>query len=185
MGMDPFSAEIIGIKIQIAALMERVMQFQKAIDILEIVKKDNMRWIEELGGKEGNEAKRTWVLGKTVGVSVKLGELYAGEYVMEREKAEEALVWAVETVLRERIRREKEGVKEGEGEWLSREEIGGSFEGLFTSVLDKRDRKDGLLTVYSASASLRGERPALPCRAAVSPSAHAIPTFELPCRCPE
>jgi hypothetical protein len=129
-GMDPFSDEIIGVKIQLAALMERIQQFQKAIDILEIVKRDNLRWVEELGGKEGNEGKRTRVLSKTVGVSVKLGELYAGEYVAEKEKAEENLVWAVETVLREQQRRQKEGQKPGEGEWLSPEEIGGSLEGM-------------------------------------------------------
>lgn len=128
--MDPFSDEIIGVKIQLAALMEKIQQYRKAIDILEIVKKDNLRWVEELGGKKGNAGKRTRVLGKTVGVSVKLGELYANEFVAEREKAEESLVWAVETVLREQQRREKEGVKPDEGQWLSPEEIGGSLEAL-------------------------------------------------------
>ena len=128
-GMDPFSDEIIGVKIQLASLMEKIQQYQKAIDILEIVKRDNLKWIEELGGQPGNEGKRTRVLGKTVGISVKLGELYANEYVVEKDLAEEKLVWAVETVLKERQRREKEGVKPGEGEWLSPEEIGGSLEG--------------------------------------------------------
>ena len=128
-GMDPFSDEIIGVKIQLASLMEKIQQHQKAIDILEIVKRDNLKWVEELGGQPGNEGKRTRVLGKTVGISVKLGELYANEYVSEKELAEEKLVWAVETVLKEQRRREKEGVKLGEGEWLSPEEIGGSLEG--------------------------------------------------------
>jgi hypothetical protein len=127
--MDPFSDEIIGVKIQLAALMEKIQQYEKAIQILEIVKSDNLKWVEQLGGKKGNEGKRTRVLGKTVGVSVKLGELYANEYVLEKEKAEESLVWAVETVLKEQRRREVEGVKEGEGEWLTNEEIGGSLEG--------------------------------------------------------
>jgi hypothetical protein len=127
--MDPFSNEIIGVKIQLAALMEKIQQYEKAIQILEIVKSDNLKWVEQLGGKKGNEGKRTRVLGKTVGVSVKLGELYANEYVLEKEKAEESLVWAVETVLKEQRRREVEGVKEGEREWLTNEEIGGSLEG--------------------------------------------------------
>ena len=127
--MDPFSDEIIGVKIQLAALMERVQQYKKAIDILEIVKSDNLRWIEELGNKPGNEAKRTSVLGKTVGISVKLGELYANEYVAEKEIAGERLIWAVETILKEQKRRADEGVKPDEGEWMSPEEIGGSLEG--------------------------------------------------------
>jgi hypothetical protein len=128
-GMDPFSDEIIGIKIQLAFLMEKIQQYRKAIDVLEIVKSDNLRWIEELGSKPGNEGKRTRVLAKTVAVSVKLGELYANEYVAEKEVAEERLVWAVETVLKELKRRENECVKPDEGEWLSPEEIGGSLEG--------------------------------------------------------
>jgi hypothetical protein len=133
-GMDPFSDEIMGVKIQLASLMEKIQQYQKAIDILEIVKRDNLKWVEELGGQLGNEGKRTRVLGKTVGISVKLGELYANEYVSEKELAEERLVWAVETVLKEQQRREKEGVKPGEGEWLSPEEIGGSLEGKFPDI---------------------------------------------------
>ena len=49
---------------------------------------------------------------------------------MNKEAAEEKLVWAVTTVLKEQRRREVEGVKPGEGEWLSPEEIGGSLEAL-------------------------------------------------------
>jgi tetratricopeptide (TPR) repeat protein len=129
-GMDPFSDEIIGVKIQLAALMEKVQQFRRAIDILEIVKRDNLRWVEELGSKPGNEGKRTRVLGRTVGISVKLGELYANQYVDEKEAAEERLVWAVETVLKEQKRRQEEGVKPEEGEWMDPEQIGGTLEAL-------------------------------------------------------
>ncbi|KAK6584202.1 hypothetical protein PZA11_003932 [Diplocarpon coronariae] len=130
MNIDPFSDEIMGVKIQVATLMERIQQYQKAIDVLEIVKADNLKWIEALGSKEGNAGKRTRILGKTIAVSVKLGELYSNQYVLEKEKAEESLVWAVENGLREQQRREKEGVKEGEGDWMSAEELGGTFEAL-------------------------------------------------------
>jgi hypothetical protein len=128
--MDPFSDEILGVKIQLAFLFEKVQLYQKAIEVLEVVRSDNMKWVEQLGNKKGNEGKRTRVLGKTVAVSVKLGELYANQYVLEKDKAEECLVWAVECVLKEKRRREVEGVKEGEGEWLTDEEIGGSMEGI-------------------------------------------------------
>ncbi|TAQ88314.1 hypothetical protein B7494_g3367 [Chlorociboria aeruginascens] len=127
-GMDPFSDEIIGVKIQLAAMLEKIQQYEKAIHVLEIVKSDCLEWIEQLGGKEGNTGKRTKVLAKTVGISVKLGELYANDYVKEKEAAEESLVWAVETVLREQQRREKEGVKPGEGDWVTPEESGGALE---------------------------------------------------------
>lgn len=132
-GMDPFSDEIMGIKIQLAALMEKIQLYQKAIEVLEIVKRDNLRWVDELGSKPGNEGKRTRVLGKTVAISVKLGDLYANEYVKEKGAAEEELVWAVETVLKEQQRRAREGVKPGQGDWMSPEEIGGSFEGSWST----------------------------------------------------
>ncbi|KZF18942.1 hypothetical protein L228DRAFT_251470 [Xylona heveae TC161] len=130
LGMDPFSDEILGVKIQLAALFEKIEHYRKAIDVLEIVRRDCLRWIDELGGKDGNEGKRTRVLGKTVGINVKLGELYSNEHVRDREAAEERLTWAVETVLREKSRRVAEGVKPGEGDWMTDEEIGGALETL-------------------------------------------------------
>ena len=127
-GMDPFSDELLGVKIQVASLMEKVQQYQKAIDVLEIVRNDCLKWMDQLGSKPGNEGKRTRVLGKTVGISVKLGDLYANQYVLEPDLAEEKLIWAVETVLKEQQRRDLEGVKEGEGSWMNNEEMGGAFE---------------------------------------------------------
>ena len=126
--MDPFSDEVLGIKIQLASLMEKIHQYQKAINVLEIVRADCVTWMEKMGGKIGNEGNRTRVLGKMVGINVKLGELYSIEYIADLETAEERLIWAVETLLKEQRRREDEGVKEGEGQWMSNEEIGGALE---------------------------------------------------------
>ena len=131
MGLDPFSDEMLGVKFQVARLFEKVHQYQQAINVLVIVRGDCLKWIEKLGGKAGNEGKRTRVLSRTIGISRKLGELYANEYVLENESAEEMLVWAVTTLLKELKTREDEGVKEGEGPWMSNEEIGGSLEGGF------------------------------------------------------
>lgn len=135
MGLDPFSDEIIGVKIQLAFLMEKIERHEKAIEVLEIVLADCLKWIEALGGKEGNEAKRTRVLGKTVGISVKLGELYSSNQIDDLEAAEEKLMYSVTAVLKEKKRREKEGVKEGEGPWISDEEVGASLEGKTISLL--------------------------------------------------
>ena len=129
MGLDPFSDEMLGVRIQVASFFEKIHQYQLAIDVLEKVRGDCLKWMERLGGKEGNEGKRTRVLGKTIGISVKLGEHYANPHVADQEAAEERLVWAVTALLREQKRREDEGVKEGEGQWMSNEEIGGSLEG--------------------------------------------------------
>ena len=128
-GMDPFSDEIIGVKIQLAFLMEQVGELGRAAEVLEVVLRDCLAWVEdpERGAKEGKRAQRTRVLGKMVGVSVKLGELYADERIGNQEAAEERLVWAVTTVLREKERMELEGSEEGEA-WMSAEEIGGALE---------------------------------------------------------
>ena len=130
MGIDPFSDPIIGVKIQLAAMFEKCHAYEQSIGVLEILRKDNVKWLEEHGQDEGMQGKRTSILGKTIGVSVKLGELYALPYVQKKEEAEERLIWAVTAVLKEQKRREDEGVKEGEGEWMSNEEIGGALEGV-------------------------------------------------------
>lgn len=170
-GMDPFSDEIIGVKIQLASLMEKVQQYQKAIDILEIVKSDNLKWVDQLGGIPGNEGKRTKVLGKTVGVSVKLGDLYANEHVLQKDKAEESLVWAVETAIKEQQRREKEGVKPEEGEWMTPEENGGTFEGQYAFLSE-----NSKANIPSTGPSLRREEPALSFSTLISPSTYHVPS---------
>lgn len=130
--MDPLSDEILGVKIQVAAVMEKIQLYQKAIDVLEIVRGDCLKWIEQFGGITGNEGKRARVLEKTVGYSAKLGELYSNEQIADPEAAEEKLVWAVTTLLKELKRREEEGVKENEGPWMNNDEIGAALECKFT-----------------------------------------------------
>jgi len=138
MGMDPFSDEIMGVKIRVAALMERIQQYSKAIQVLEILRRDSLAWIEQLGGLEQNRKKRTEVLSKCVRISVKLGELYGQPVIYNREVAEERLVWAVETVLKERQRRDTQKIsEEDEGPWMNDEEIGAAMESLAHTYEEK------------------------------------------------
>ncbi|MCJ1450919.1 hypothetical protein MMC28_001253 [Mycoblastus sanguinarius] len=130
MGLDPFSDEILGVKIQLASFFEKIHMYQKAVDVLEIVRGDCLRWLEQLGGKPGNERKRTKVLGKTIGISIRLGDYYSDAQIDNQEAAEERLVWAVTAMLKEQKRRENGGVKEGDEQWMSNEEIGGALESL-------------------------------------------------------
>ncbi|KAI8633991.1 TPR domain-containing protein [Xylariaceae sp. FL1651] len=165
-GLDPFSDEVIGLRIQLAAWLEKIGKFQNSIEVLEALLQDCKKWVElmeksvqdgliddagrpvgtastqatasnedagsteELVEPESLWAKRTRVLGKSVGISVKLGELYADEHVLQGDSAGEHLVWAVETVLKELQRRQVEGVKVAEGEWMTPEQIGGALEAL-------------------------------------------------------
>ncbi|KAI0019347.1 hypothetical protein F4780DRAFT_780570 [Xylariomycetidae sp. FL0641] len=164
-GLDPFSDEVMGVKIQLAAWLEKIGSYHNSIEVLEALLRDTKRWVEVMdksardglidnsgrlagaprpppnngSGIESSEelpqpenlwAKRTRILGRSVGVSVKLGELYASQHVLQSDLAGERLVWAVETVLKELQRRRVEGLKEGEGEWMSPEQIGGALEAL-------------------------------------------------------
>ncbi|KAK5112542.1 hypothetical protein LTR85_011234 [Meristemomyces frigidus] len=138
-GMDPFSDEIMGVKIQVAKLMEEVRQIGKAIQVLEILRNDSLEWLRRYGDLEHNREKRTRVLAKCVGIAVKLGELYGSAEIYDRDAAEERLVWAVETVLKERQRRDtlrttqnltEEELQEREGRWMTDSEVGASLEAL-------------------------------------------------------
>ena len=167
-GLDPFSDEVVGIKIQLAAWLEKISNIENSIKVLDMVLTENKKWLDvaqstpeklpraPLPGtvvgegetaqtitKEDFEkwlrASRTRILGKSVGISTKLGELYAHEQVLQQDKAHESLMWAVETALREFRRRTAEGVKEGEGRWMSPEEIGGALESLAHSYERKSE----------------------------------------------
>lgn len=148
-GMDPFSDEILGVKIQLSALFEKLHAYQQAIDVLEIVRGDCLKWMEVLGGLERNRGKRTRVLGKTIGISVRLGEFYANDYIQDQDAAEERLVWAVTALLKEQRRREEDGVKEGEGDWMSNEEIGAALECRMPLRTDSNKLIDGMIALGS------------------------------------
>ena len=128
-GMDPLGDEVLGIRVQVALLLQKVGRCDLAAQVLEAARNNCLEWIESKGNTDELAGCRNRILQKSVSLSVKLGELYADPHVSDRETAEDRLVWAVETVLREKKRREEEGVKSEEGDWMSDEEIGGSLEG--------------------------------------------------------
>ena len=129
--MDPFSDEIIGVKIQVAKLLEDISQWAKAIEVLERTRSDNLEWLKQFGSLDHNKERRTSVLAKTIGISVKLGELYGHPAIYDRDAAQERLVWAVESVLKEQQRRINNKVKdEEEGEWMGNDQIGAALEAL-------------------------------------------------------
>jgi hypothetical protein len=156
--LDPFSDDVLGIRLQTAAWLEKIGNHSGAVKVLEGILDDCLtfiRWMEgavaqgtadesgqpssrsvtegETGGQTASIPENLWrkrgrLLAKAVGTSVKLGELYSDEHVQEPENAQKKLVWAVETALRESQRRQTVGVKPEEGPWMSREEIGGALE---------------------------------------------------------
>lgn len=169
-GLDPFSDEVLGIRIQISAWLEKVNSPSSAVDVLESVLADCKKWVEVMeqsvkdgkvnaagryvdaaaapqsrenqvaaagGEEEASEPppetlwrKRQRLLAKAIGTSVKLGELYADEHVLNQDKSHDHLIWALETSLKEFRRRQTEGVKPGEEAWLTPQELGGEMESL-------------------------------------------------------
>lgn len=130
MGIDPFSDEIMGIKYAIGALFEQAGYYSLAVDVLEIMRNDCQRWEDEFSDKHWNNGNRSRVKKNMIQINVKLAELYDTKYVNEPQNGEKRLVEAVESALREKQRREQEGVKTGEGPWLTDDEMGGTLEGM-------------------------------------------------------
>ncbi|CAO2655496.1 Nn.00g042990.m01.CDS01 [Neocucurbitaria sp. VM-36] len=132
LGMDPFSDEIMGVKYAIAALFEEAGYYSLAIDVLEIMRNDCQRWVDEFSDRHWNNGNRSRVKKNMVQINLKLGQLYDTRYVNEPENAEKRLVEAVESALSEKQRRERDGLKVGEGPWLTNDEMGGILEALGT-----------------------------------------------------
>ena len=128
-GMHPYSDEVMGIRLTFVDMLEKTGDHDNAINALELMRADCLNWVERVAGDAAFVGHRTRVLAKTVGMSIKLGELYACEYIKEPELAEKNLIQGIEMAFREQQRRDEEGVKEGEGPWLSSSELGASTEG--------------------------------------------------------
>lgn len=134
-GMDPFSDEIMGVKYVIAALFEEAGYYAMACDVLEIMRADTQRWMDEFSDKHWNDGHRSRVKKNLVQINLKLGQLYDVKYVNEPDDAEKRLVEAVEGALGEQQRRETDGLKPGEGDWMTNDEIGATLEGEFIPIM--------------------------------------------------
>jgi hypothetical protein len=135
LGMDPFSPEILGVKYAISNLFEQAGHYPLACDVLEIMRVDCQRWMDEFSDKHWEDGDRSRVLKVMVQLNVKLGELYSSKYMNQPDDAEKRLTEAVETALREKNRRDDEGVKQGEGDWMTDEEMGATLECMSSSFL--------------------------------------------------
>ncbi|KAF4467332.1 hypothetical protein FALBO_5796 [Fusarium albosuccineum] len=175
-GLDPFSDEVLGIRIQTSHWLQLIANYTGCLQVLEGILADCNKWIgvmeqsvkdgkindegrlvksasettetpatsdvekttpaSEQDGKDDDFVpeslwhKRQRLLTKTVGIALKLGELYADEHVLDPDNSQKHLVWAVETSLKEYRRRREEGVRPDEGDWLTPEQMGSAIESL-------------------------------------------------------
>lgn len=187
LGMDPFSDEIMGVKYTIAALFEEAGYYAMACDVLEIMRSDCQRWMDEFSDRHWNDGNRSRVKKNMVQINVKLAQLYDCKYVNDPDTAEKRLVEAVESALGEKQRREKEGLKQGEGDWMTDDEMGATLEGMLSQILTvKRCATEPFrvypLTSRSTRPALRREQFPLPSFAALSPSTGALSPKVMPWR---
>ncbi|KAB8737512.1 hypothetical protein FH972_026471 [Carpinus fangiana] len=128
--MAALSDEVLGIWVDMARMLEKNDSIPDSIVVLDNCRKDCLKWVEENGNAEGMHVHRTRLLQHAIEYSHKIGELYSNKYHPNLAKAEEYLTWAVETSLKENARREKEGLKPGEGEYFTRDQQGAQLEAL-------------------------------------------------------
>ncbi|OGM46956.1 TPR domain protein [Aspergillus bombycis] len=136
MGMHPYSDEVVGIKIQVAMMLERAGLAKASVEVLERTKGEIMGFVEGKDRGEGvigvkadkedgeekrkemeefEKQQRDRVLKKAVGIEMKLAELYSSDYIQDEKKAEAAQVAAVELCLKELHRRQSLGLPVGGG----------------------------------------------------------------------
>lgn len=128
--MNPFSDEVIGIKLRIASVLENNKQPRSAVQVLEMLRAELRQYIELYGDRADLKEHRTRLLRKVVQISIKLGQLYSSEAINNVEQAEKNLTEGVEMTLVESTRRTKErATDESDGPWMSNEEVGATLEG--------------------------------------------------------
>lgn len=153
-GMQEWSDEVTGIKIQVSSMFESMGRLDKAVEALELVFADaaafvaNQDALLESPSPDGppgaaeapNRQARSRVLKRMIGMSTKLAELYADDRLGARQTAEEKLVWGATTTLKERVRRERMTPEQEslEGEWMTEMEIAASLESLAMHYMSTR-----------------------------------------------
>ncbi|KIW07623.1 uncharacterized protein PV09_01570 [Verruconis gallopava] len=134
--MNPFSEEFMGMRIRMAEFLEEHNQYEAAITVLERERDYCYQFLDKAEEKgDVSEEYRSRIVGMAVKLGIKLGKLYSEDAVDDTEAAQEAFVLAVETLLKENIRRDQKGITDTGAKWLNSEEIGASLEELGHSYL--------------------------------------------------
>lgn len=129
-GMDSLGDEVLGQKAEFARCLEKFNRPDEAIRLLDEAKRATLKWIRDHQDEPEHSTRRTRLLLWAVKLSMAMAGYYAHDAIRNEQKVEENLVWSVETGLREHQRRQREGVREREGDWLTPDEMGSQFEEL-------------------------------------------------------
>lgn len=98
-GLDPFSDDVLGIRIQVAAWLEKIGNFDGAVTVLDGIAKDCLRWVETM-----EKAMAEGTLPKDGKVKVPKPEVSEEKPAAEAEKAEEEEQYLPENLWGKRTR---------------------------------------------------------------------------------
>lgn len=130
-GMNSWSDEVIGIKLNIVQVMELVNQNKPAITALEAMRTELLTHLKTLELAESVKTDRERLLSWAVRWSFKLGELYSLPQINNKDAAEHHLSWAVETLLKKAQNRSVQSDNAGDrGQWPTNEQLGATMEAL-------------------------------------------------------
>jgi hypothetical protein len=134
-GMHPLSNEVAGLKMECSNMLWNMAEGKyrdRAVDVLEKTL-DEAAAGSEFFAKENRWEERNVVLKRAVLLGYKVGEMYTE--MGKQKKAEEAMVWSTETLLREGIRRHNGKVEtKDQGEWFKQIEVADFLESKFTRL---------------------------------------------------
>lgn len=129
MGVSSASAEMIDIKWIMAGMLCKFDQYHAAIMVLKSVDHDCYMWNAKIN-RDAKNLHRTRLLRARIAACCKIGEYAAHELVNDMEMAEEYFISATQLSLAEMDRREREGVGENEGEFITQEAVANTLENL-------------------------------------------------------
>ncbi|KAI9715551.1 MAG: hypothetical protein M1828_000803 [Chrysothrix sp. TS-e1954] len=137
-GLDELSDAILGIWAVFAEYAAFLPSDNMAVSILESRRSDILRWMEVNGDNIHLAGERTRLLNWAVRFGSRIAGIYYERGSTGDQLCEEYRVWCVETTVAELLRRQTEGVKPDEGEFLNADEIGALLAALGDLYYDQR-----------------------------------------------
>ena len=143
MGLNPLEPVMLDVRMHISQIFAYFGHYNHAIDNLENMKEKLTEWNERMNMDEPGP-HRTRILRLLVQIDMAMGNIYAGSLVGQQtgwksqngtglddlQSAESCFLSAVKSTLKETERRERQGVKEDEGDWIPDEEVVSTLENL-------------------------------------------------------
>lgn len=127
--MDPYSAEVIGIRLRKAEMLEKFGRAARAVEVLENVVEECQKKLATIDAETQNTAAkstdklRASMLKNVIRCQVKIATLYESDYLRDQERAKATLSDAVGLLVKETQDPQTQGFSENNAAGLPLEEI--------------------------------------------------------------